>query len=165
MWRFLLLFLIAAPAAAAAPRWALPMLESSLAAYDRSDYATARTGFRQLADQGSAIAETMLGAMAANGQGGPRDLATAATWWLRAANRGYPPAQLAVAQAFARGAGFNADRGTAYVWARLAAMHGDAVVAARGRDLAAELAVGFDTATLAKLEQCRLAWRPWVRLD
>ena len=165
MLRFLLLLLIAAPAAAETPRWALPVLDAGLAAYDHGDFLQARAGFTRLAAQGSAIAETMLGAMASRGEGARRDPATAAMWWLRAANRGYPPAQLALAEAFARGAGVGADPGTAYVWARLAAMHGDPATAARARGLASQLAIGFDAARVAKLEQRRLAWRPWARLD
>ncbi len=165
MLRVLFLLLIAAPAAAETPRWALPALDAGLAAYDHGDFGKARAGFTRLAAQGSAIAETMLGAMASRGEGAARDPATATMWWMRAANRGYPPAQLALAEAFARGAGVATDAGTAYVWARLAAMHGDPAIAARAQALAAQLAAGFDAAALARLEQRRLAWRPWARLD
>lgn len=164
MLRLLLLLLIAAPAAAAPPPWTLPVLAEGLAAHQRGDYGRARTDFTRLAIQGSAIAETMLGVMAARGQGKRADAATAATWWLRAANRGYAPAQLALAEAFMRGEGVARDPGSAWVWAQLAGVHGDGPTAARARVLAARIQSGLDAATLAKLDKRRLAWRPWATL-
>lgn len=164
MLRYLIpVLLIAAPALAAPPRWVLPVLEASLAAHDRGDHVAARRGFVRLASQGSAIAETMLGVMAADGQGQRRDPASAATWWMRAANRGYPPAQLALAEALARGEGLARDNEAAWVWARLASTHGDAATATRARLLARRLHPR-DPATLARLDKRRLAWRPWATL-
>ena len=170
MFRFPIILLLAVmasatPVAAAAPRWAMPVLSAGLDAHARGDYARARRDFTRLAAQGSAIAETMLGVMTAKGQGGRRDPATAATWWLRAANRGYAPAQLAVAGALSRGDGVPRDTGSAWVWARLAATHGDDRTAQAAQILAAQLVPGFDRPTLAKLEQRRLAWRPWPTLE
>ena len=144
---------------AAAPVVAAP-LEAGLAAHAARDYRSARAQLRPLADRGSAIAETMLGVMAANGQGRPADPAVAVGWWLRAANRGYAPAQLALAKALANGRGVAADPGRAWVWARLAAGAGDAVAVEAGA-LADGLARGFSAAQVAKLEAERAAWRPW----
>ena len=158
------MLLIAAPAAAAAPDWAMATLEDGLTAHRTRDYARARADFRRLAGEGSAIAETMLGLMHARGQGVPRDAATAATWWLRAANRGYPPAQLALAQAFADGRGVARDGQRAWIWARLAATHGDTPTAVRANGLARAIGPTLDAATLASLEVKRLAWRPWATL-
>lgn len=165
MLRALILLSIASPVAAAAPDWAMTTLNDGLAAHRTRDYARARTDFRRLAGEGSAIAETMLGVMHARGQGMPRDAATAATWWLRAARRGYPPAQLALAQAFAEGRGVGRDAERAWVWARLAAMHGDTPTAMRAAVLAGRLAATMDAATLARLDRERLAWRPWATLS
>ncbi len=126
MWRFLgagLLALIASPLLAAAIP-ATAALDAGIGAYAAGDYAAARGRLRPLADRGSAIAETMMGAMAARGQGRPADPAAAVGWWLRAANRGYAPAQLALAKALARGQGVAPDAGRAWVWARLAASSG-----------------------------------------
>ena len=164
MIRALLLLLVATPVAATAPEWAMPALASGLAAHRAQDYPRALSQFRRLAGQGSAIAETMLGAMHARGQGVPKDPATAATWWLRAANRGYPPAQLALAEAFADGRGVGRDRDAAWVWARLAATHGDTPTAASASALAAKLARGLDAAKLAELDRRRVGWRPWATL-
>jgi hypothetical protein len=135
-------------------------IDAGLAAYKAGDFAAARSYLRPLADRGSAIAETMLGVMAARGEGRFADPAAAAGWWLRAANRGYAPAQLALAKALAAGKGVAADSGQAWLWARLAASAGNGVTA-EANALAASLASGFDEAQLATLEAERAAWRPW----
>jgi TPR repeat protein len=150
---------LAVPAAASASVPAAA-LDAGVAAYQAGDFLAARTYLRPLADRGSAIAETMLGVMAARGEGGKADPAVAAGWWLRAANRGYAPAQLALAKALAKGQGVAADPGQAWLWARLAASAGNGV-SDEARALAASLATGFDAAQLAALEAERAAWRPW----
>ena len=112
--RWLLMALLLATPASAAVSSAL---ETALAAHARADYATARKALLVLAARGSPVAETLLGGMAAHGQGAPADLATAAAWWLRAAQRGYAPAQLALARAMADGRGVGQDTGQAWLWA------------------------------------------------
>lgn len=160
-----LLLLCPAAALAAPSTWAAGVLAEALAANARGDDTRALSEFGRLAAHGSAIGETMLGAMAAQGRGQRRDPATAATWWLRAANRGYPPAQYALADALARGAGVAADAEGAWVWATLAATLGDPATATRARALADRLATRFDAARLAKLDRRRVAWRPWASLE
>jgi TPR repeat protein len=103
---------------------AVASLQAGLDAHARGDYAAAREALKPLAVRGSPVAETLLGGMAARGQGGAVDPATAAGWWLRAANRGYAPAQLALARALAEGRGVAKDVGQAWVWARRAARAG-----------------------------------------
>ena len=152
-------------AAAAPPSWAMSVLADGLAAHRAGDYARAAKDFRRLAGQGSAVAETMLGVMAARGQGRAVDPATAATWWLRAARRGYPPAQLALARACAEGSGVERDRGAAWIWARLAATRGDTPTAASAAALARRLGREFDAPTLAMLDRRLQQWRPWATLD
>lgn len=148
----------AAPVSAAGD--AVALLDAGLAAHAAGDYPAARRALRPLAGRGSAIAETLLGVMAAHGQGRPADAAEAVGWWLRAANRGYAPAQLALAKALAAGRGVGADPGRAWVWARLASRGGDAV-AGEATLLAGRLERGLDAARLAGLEAERAAWRPW----
>lgn len=156
MWRILgvILLATAVPAAAAS-------IDAGLAAYAAGNYPAARAQLRPLADRNSAIAETMLGVMAAKGQGRSRDPAVAVGWWLRAANRGYAPAQLALAKALATGRGVAANPGQAWVWARLAAGAGGAAAAEAGA-LADGLARGFTRGELATLDAERAAWRPWL---
>ncbi|WP_426164869.1 hypothetical protein [Sandarakinorhabdus sp. DWP1-3-1] len=135
-------------------------LQAGLTAYAAADYGAARRALRPLADRGSAVAETLMGVMAAKGQGRRADPGAAVGWWLRAANRGYAPAQLALAKAMAAGRGVARDRGKAWVWARLAAGAGGETAAAAAA-LAEGLGRGFSEAELARLEDERAAWRPW----
>lgn len=158
MWRFLMTFLLAS----AAPVRAITPLDAGMAAYAAGDYHGARGQLRPLADRGSAIAETVLGVMAAKGQGRAADPAVAVGWWLRAANRGYAPAQLALAKALASGVGVGADPHKAWLWARLAAGAGAGTdVAGEAAALADALARGISAPLLAELEAERAAWRPW----
>ncbi len=60
-------------------------LDDAAAAYERKDYATAVRLFRDLAEQGNAIAQYNLGAMYARGQGVPQDRKTAGEWYRKAA--------------------------------------------------------------------------------
>lgn len=146
-------------AAAATPVAALDAthtMAAGVAAYARQDFAAARVAFRNLADGGSAVGETMLGTMYAHGEGGRRDAGAAAACWFRAAQRGYAPAQLALGRALAHGDGIAADRRAALMWMRLAAERGDARVATAARREAAllggpRLPAADDVAD----------WRPW----
>ncbi len=121
---------VAAPAAVPSAPGKLPavatpdLLKAGLAAFRRGDHATARGLFRQLSQRDVAAAETLLGTMAAKGQGAPADPAVAAAWFMRAARRGYAPAQLALADAFARGRGVPQDKTRALALARAAAIQG-----------------------------------------
>lgn len=153
-----LLALAAALTIAAAPA---TDLAAGVAAYETGNYPAARAKLKPLAQEGSAVAETLLGVMAARGQGAPADAAAAASWWLRAANRGYAPAQLALAKALAAGRGIGRDDGRAWVWARLAMAAGDRT-AVEAKALAARLAPGLGPRRLAELEAERAAWRPWT---
>jgi TPR repeat protein len=153
---------VAHPVAASDSDWTA-LLANGLAAHQRGDYAAAAPRLRQLADQGSAIAETMLGVMAARGEGRRPDAAVAAGWWLRAARRGYAPAQLALAQAMAAGRGVSADAEGAWLWARLASASSEPDVAGPAAELAQTLARGITPARLAELERVRAGWRPWSR--
>ena len=118
MKRFPMLLLGAAmllPIAIAAPVAAGP-LEDAVAAYARSDYATALRIFRPLANQGNAVGQYILGFMYSNGHGVPQDYIEAHAWFAQAAAQGdkdaaknrdevaklMTPAQIAEAQKLAR---------------------------------------------------------------
>ena len=148
------LALLAAMPVAAAPPSAI--LTHGLTAYSAGRYVDARRDFRALADDGSAIGETMLGTMYAHGQGVRRDPAAAAGYYSRAAHRGYAPAQLAFARALAHGQGVTVDRRAAWLWLRLAAKRGDARVVAAARAEATALAE-IAPAPPDTTED----WRPW----
>lgn len=100
------------------------LMRSGVAAFQRSDYKLAQSHFRTLANRGDPAAETLLGTMAANGQGVAKDEAIAAAWFLRAARRGYAPAQMALANSFARGKGVPKDLSRAKSLAQAAAVQG-----------------------------------------
>lgn len=147
--------LLAAGSAAAAPSPAV--LSHGLDAYAAGNFAAARRDFQGLADDGSAVGETMLGTMYARGQGVRRDPGAAAAYWCRAANRGYAPAQLAFARALARGDGVAVDRAAAWRWLRLAEQRGDPRVAAAARREAAVLAASGRPPPVEAIAN----WRPW----
>jgi TPR repeat protein len=100
------------------------LLARGLTAFRAGNHIEARTHFRLLAQRDNPAAETLLGTMAANGQGGPKDDAVAAAWFLRAARQGYAPAQLALADAFARGRGVPQNPARAKQLAKAAALQG-----------------------------------------
>lgn len=121
------------------------LMQSALDAFQSGDHVEARRQFRLLAQREVASAETLLGTMAANGQGGPKDEAIAAAWFLRAANRGYAPAQLALADAFARGKGVPQDPVRARSLARAAAVQGQPGAAQLASRLGPERYAMLDT--------------------
>ncbi len=147
------LMLAAAPVAAASPS---AVLDAGLAACAAGHFVVAIHDFRALADDGSAIGETMLGTMYAHGQGVRRDPATAAAYFNRAAHRGYAPAQLAFAKVLVRGEGVVADRDAAWLWLRLAIARGDAAVVAAAKADAASLAASGTVPPDTTGD-----WRPW----
>jgi uncharacterized protein len=100
--------------------------EDGLAAFDRHDYATARQLWRQLAEQGSAEAQSRLGLIYLLGLGVPQDYAHAAEWYRRAADQGNPSAQTSLGWMYREGQGVPQDYVLAVEWFRKAADHGDA---------------------------------------
>lgn len=128
------------------------LLERGLAAFNRRDYAAANRDFRLLAQRDVPAAETLLGTMAANGQGTPRNDAIAAAWFLRAARRGYGPAQLALAGSFAEGRGVPRNLPRAAELARAAA--------GQGQPGAAELAARLTPQRYAQLARPITGGRP-----
>lgn len=137
-------------------------LAAALADLDRGDAAAARPRLERLAQEGSAVAETMLGAMHARGVSGRPDHTTAAGYWYRAAQRGYAPAQLALARALAEGAGVARDRVEAFRWATIAGGHGDALVRAQAIALARRLRAEIGRADAERAARRAKAWRPWA---
>ena len=94
-------------------------LEDGQAAYDRKDFATALHLLRPLAAHGNAIAQTMLGAMYASGDGVPRDDAEAVKWFQMAADQGDKGSQYVLAIMYENGSGVQ-DYVQAYKWFYLA---------------------------------------------
>jgi len=151
--------LLAAPAVAAPDNAA--RFERAVSAYEAGRFDAARDEFKRLAAQGSAIAETMLGTMYAEGRGVRADPATAVAYFYRAAHRGYAPAQLALADAFAKGRGTASDAVAAYRWARLAQVRGYGATAEVSRETVERLAREITPEERRKADRGVLNWRPW----
>ena len=95
-------------------------LEDAVAAYRRTDYATAFQVYHVLADQGLAVAQFNLGLMYANGLGVSKDETEAMKWYRLAADQGRADAQYQLGHLFYQQNNF----AEAVKWFRLAADQG-----------------------------------------
>lgn len=136
-------------------------LADALARLEAGDAAGARQRLEPLAQDGSAVAETLLGGLYARGLGVPRDTATAVGFWWRAAQRGYAPAQLALARARASGEGVPAAPEDALRWALLAAQGGDGAVRAAAEQLRTTLSRKVGARAAGRASARAAAFRPW----
>lgn len=136
-------------------------LARALDRLEAGDSATARRLLEPLAQDGSAMAETLLGGLYARGMGAPRDPPAAVAYWWRAAQRGYAPAQLALAQALAAGQGAPAAPESALRWALLAARGGDDAVRAAADRLRADLSRAVGARAAGRASARADAFRPW----
>lgn len=161
--RLALMTLIAAASSAAAqptPHWAAQRLDAAMEAYANGDYRKASKGFIRLADHGSAIGETMLGVMYADGKGVKASAAVAAAYFYRAAGRGYGPAEIALSDAYLTGHGINPDARRAYFWAFAATKGGDRSAEANGRKRLARLQAILRREDIVAIERDYHHWRP-----
>ena len=110
--------LIAAPVSAAD-------FEKGLAAYDRSDYATALREWKPLAKQGHAKAQSSLGTMFAEGRGVPRDDKEAVKWYRKAAVQGNAVAQNNLGVMYREAQDVIQDYKEAVMWIHKAAVQGN----------------------------------------
>ena len=100
--------------------------EDGLKAYDEGDYVTAFEIWLPLAEQGSAKAQTMIGAMYAGGLGAQKNYSKAVRWSRMAAEQGVPRAQFTLGMMYQQGHGVPQDYGEAARLYRMAAEQGDA---------------------------------------
>ena len=100
--------------------------DEGLAAYEKSDFATALKEWLPLAEQGDAKAQFNLGVMYANGQGVAQDHAQAVQWYRKAADQGDAKAQFNLGAMYAEGRGVAQDDAQAVQWFRKAADQGHA---------------------------------------
>jgi TPR repeat protein len=99
--------------------------EAASAAYERGDYATALSLFRQLADQGNAKAQYKLGLIYYSGEGVPTNVAEAAKWFRKAADQGEGGAQHYLGMMYEEGeGGVPKDLAEAAKWTSKAAEQG-----------------------------------------
>lgn len=114
---FSVLAALAASAAAAAPGTATKSVRDGIAAWQRSDYATAVAIWRPLAEKGDADAAFNLGQAYRLGRGVSVDLAQAKTWLEKAARAGHLDAQTTLGLLLFD----SGDRDSAMVWLKKAA--------------------------------------------
>ena len=88
------------------------------------DFAKAAKWSRKAADQGSAVAQGLLGEMYSSGQGVTQDYAKAVKWLRKAADQGFVPAQLDLAAVYSHGLGVPKDYAETAKWLHKAADKG-----------------------------------------
>lgn len=100
--------------------------EDGRAAYEAGDYVLALQLFEQVAKQGNATAQAMVGYMYDNGLGVSQDDVKAVRWYRLAAEQGNAYAQNSLGYIYDNGQGVPLDRAEAVKWYRLAAEQGNA---------------------------------------
>ena len=98
--------------------------QKGLAAAKSGDFATALREWKPLAEQGNADAQSLLGAMYAEGNGVPRDYNAAVKWYRLAAKQGAAYAQGNLGWMYEAGRGVAQDYEAAVKWYTLAAKQG-----------------------------------------
>jgi TPR repeat protein len=93
-------------------------------AYELKDYATALSRFRSAAQQGSAGAQAMLGAMYEDGEGIAQDYKEAVRWFQLSAAQGFAAAQYNLGVMYYEGKGVAQDYKEAVRWFQLSAAQG-----------------------------------------
>jgi len=111
-------------------------INSADAYFDAGNYNEAFRLFRDLAEQGNAIAQHSLGEMYFDGLGTSVDVKRAAHWYKMAAVQGSIASQIELARILYEARGVERDKVAAYVWLDMAARSGN-WKAGRGRNLIA----------------------------
>jgi TPR repeat protein len=122
----LLFPLLAGPALAQSPPVKAPK-----AAKPAVQQAPAKPSLFQLATQGDAQAQYLLGVAHRDGKGAKKDFDEAASWFAMAAGNGIAPAAIELARAYEQGAGGRRDLGQAARWWYRAGELGEATARAR----------------------------------
>jgi uncharacterized protein len=152
------------PSLAGQPNAWLQRYDQALSAYRAGDYARAYIELRDLADFGSAGAQTMLGHLYWTGKGVAKSHGRAFMWFSRAAERGYAPAQLALGRAYAQGLGTRKDQVRAAFWLSLAAERGAPSVKTVARTELKAISAGLSKDQQQAVTKLRRRWRPDVAL-
>ena len=111
--------------------------DKGLAAYDKSDYATAIHEWGLLARQGHSTAQCNLGFMYEHGVGVPQNHVTAVNLYIMAAEQGNSDAQYNLGAMYGNGFGVPRDYVRAYMWFSLSAALG-VVEGGEDRDVVAQ---------------------------
>ena len=130
-------------------------------AYQAGDYTTAFPEFRELAEQGHAWWQTMLGVMYAKGQGVVQNDAEALRWYRLAAEQGGVEAQFFLGVMYEEGHGVAEDFITAHMWFNIAAALGDS-----GAEIYRDsLELDMTSADIAEAQKLAREWLQYRNLD
>jgi len=152
--------------------WLLATLmgASSAAPMENSETADKAAGghlarLHQDAEQGSPLAQYLLGAFYQLGEAIPQDYAEAANWYGRAADQGLAVAQFALGAMYARGEGVPEDVVRAHIWLSLSATHAAQIPGARkltreAQELRDEVAQKMTPEQILEAEQLAREWKP-----
>lgn len=121
----ILLSLVIAFAAFAAPAACAQDFAAGVAAFQRGNYQTAIKNWMPLAEQGNAEAERNVGIMFQQGLGVPQSDTDAVFWYRRAAENGLARAQQNLGVMYEQGAGVPLNYTEAARWYRMAAQGGN----------------------------------------
>ncbi len=130
--------------------------DAGFKAYQRGDYATALRIFRQLAEQGKADAQTLMGFMYELGQSVKQDYGEAVKWFRKAADQGDAVAQAKLGIMYSEGWGVTQDYVQAHMWYNLSAAKG-IKFGREGRD---SLAEQMTPAQIAEARRLAWKWKP-----
>ncbi len=117
------------------------------------------------AQQGSPLAQYLLGAFYQLGEAVPQDYTEAANWYERAADQGLAVAQFALGALYARGEGGPEDLVRSHMWLSLAAHHTARIVGAEKllRDaelLRGDVAQRMSPEQMLEAEKLAREWKP-----
>jgi TPR repeat protein len=118
----------------------------------------------QDADQGSPLAQYLLGALYQVGEVIPRDDAEAVKWLRRAAEQGLAVAQFALGAAYARGEGLPQDSLQAHMWLSLSAAHAAQIAGSQklvrdAQEMRDTVALKMTPEQIVQAEQLARGWR------
>ena len=140
-------------------------LQAGLVAHHRGDYQQAFADFRQLAAQGNADAEALLGALytigrTPLGRGVPKNYAKALKWYRLAAAQGEADAEFGLGMMYTNGQGVPQDYVAAYKWYLIAkaTMSATSPYYAVVSNNVKQLAARMTPAQIAQAQQEAFAW-------
>jgi hypothetical protein len=113
------------PAAVQSPGVPASNFEEARAAYDRGDYPAALKVFSELAAQGNAHAQALLGEMYMRGYGVKQNPVEGVGWYRKAASQGFAGAEVSLGACYEGGLGVTEDPAEAARWYRKAAEQAD----------------------------------------
>ena len=99
--------------------------QTGVNAYATGDFKTALIHFKPLAENGSAGAQLLYGAMHEAGDGVPKDYKQAANWYRKSAVQGNAGAQFLLGKLYYNGNGVIKDYKIVYMWLNIASSNGN----------------------------------------